>query len=279
MNDPKQDRPTERIHKIMASAGLGSRRGLESEIKAGAIKLNGKVAKIGATVGVDDTIEYNQQQFRVTETTGSPGQLMIYNKPLGEVCTRHDPEGRRTVFDKLPKPKQGRWVTVGRLDINTTGLLLLTTDGELANALMHPSSEVDREYACRVRGTVDAETLQRLRNGVELEDGPAKFSDIVESGGEGQNHWYHVVILEGRNREVRRLWESQGVTVSRLKRVRYGPVFMPSRVKVGQWEELPPRDIRTLREDVKLKGRPATGLKLERIGGAGKPRSKPRHRR
>lgn len=278
MNEHEDDRPTERIHKIMASAGLGSRRGLENEIKAGAIKLNDKVAQIGATISVDDVIEYNGQRFRVAETTGSPGQLIIYNKPLGELCTRDDPEGRRTVFDKLPRPKQGRWVTVGRLDINTTGLLLLTTDGELANALMHPSSGVDREYACRVRGAVGADTLQRLRDGVELEDGPAKFSDIVESGGEGQNHWYHVVILEGRNREVRRLWESQGVTVSRLKRVRYGPVFMPSRVKVGQWEELPPRDIRTLREDVKLKGRPATGLKLERIGTT-KPGNKSRRRR
>jgi len=175
------------------------------------------------------------------------------------VTSRSDPEGRPTVFDHLPPVRDARWVAIGRLDINTTGLLLLTTDGELANTMMHPSSEVDREYACRIRGQASAEQLEQLRGGVMLDDGPASFSDIQEAGGSGENHWYHVTIMEGRNREVRRLWESQGLMVSRLKRVRYGAAFLPRRLRMGKWSEITPREHEILREDV---GLPATAASL-----------------
>jgi len=176
----------------------------------------------------------------------------MYNKPEGEICTRHDPEGRKTVFSQLPKLKNDRWVNIGRLDINTSGLLLFTTDGKLANHLMHPSADIDREYACRVFGEVTDEMIENLKKGVELEDGPARFSDIQKAGEGESNQWFHVVLMEGRNREVRRLWESQGVQVNRLKRVRYGPVFLPKKLRKGQFEELSPRDVKVLYEDVGL---------------------------
>ncbi len=163
---------------------------------------------------------------------------LVYNKPTGEVTTRSDPQGRPTVFDRLPKIQGARWIAVGRLDINTSGLLLMTTDGELANAMMHPSNQVDREYACRIFGEVDAEKLANLKKGVMLDDGLAQFSDIQAAGGDESNRWYHVTLLEGRNREVRRLWASQDVMVSRLKRVRYGAVFLPKRLRMGEWSEL-----------------------------------------
>jgi len=181
-----------------------------------------------------------------------PQRSLIYNKPTGEVTTRSDPEGRPTVFDSLPKIQGARWIAVGRLDINTSGLLLMTTDGELANAMMHPSNQVDREYACRIFGDVDAIKLDNLKKGVMLDDGMAQFSDIRGIGGEEGNHWYHVTLLEGRNREVRRLWASQDVMVSRLKRVRYGAVFLPKRLRMGEWSELSAIDHQTLREDVNL---------------------------
>jgi len=167
-----------------------------------------------------------------------PRRVIMYNKPEGELCTRKDPEGRRTVFERLPRLKGERWIAIGRLDINTSGLLLFTTDGELANRLMHPSTQVEREYAVRVMGDVKREHIVAMVDGVMLEDGPARFTDVQEFGGEGINTWFHVVILEGRNREVRRLWESQGLTVSRLKRVRYGNIFLDKRAKAGEWVEL-----------------------------------------
>jgi 23S rRNA pseudouridine2605 synthase len=169
--------------------------------------------------------------------------VLIYNNPEGEICSARDPEGRPTVFDRLPKLKGERWISIGRLDFNTAGLLLFSNDGELANALMHPSSGIDREYLCRVLGEVDDDMLVRLRAGIELEDGPAHFSDITIGGGTGANRWYYVCLMEGRNREVRRLWESQQVKVSRLKRVRFGPVFLPARLKQGYWEDLPPEEV------------------------------------
>ncbi len=266
---------TERVQKLLAAAGAGSRRGLEKRIEAGEVLLNGEAVKLGATARKGDTLELDGQAWSVISTTPEHRSL-VYNKPEGEVTTRSDPEGRPTVFDRLPTPRGARWVAVGRLDINTTGLLLLTTDGELANAMMHPSNQVDREYACRILGEVNAEMLERLKSGVELDDGPAHFSDIVASGGSGENQWYHVTLLEGRNREVRRLWASQGVTVSRLKRVRYGAVFLPKRLRMGQWSELSARDHRVLREDVGLPAaeeglslrprRPATGKTTRRRG-------------
>jgi 23S rRNA pseudouridine2605 synthase len=258
----------ERLQKVMATAGLGSRRGLEKAIAGGQVKVDGATAAVGQTVKSGQAIEYDGRRYRVVDEALSQ-RTLIYNKPEGEVTSRSDPEGRATVFDRLPPVSGGRWIAIGRLDINTTGLLLLTTDGELANAMMHPSSTVDREYACRIRGQAAPEQLERLRSGVELEDGPASFSDIQPAGGSGENHWYHVTIMEGRNREVRRLWESQKLTVSRLKRVRYGAAFLPKRLRMGQWSELSPADHRVLREDVGLSGG-ARGLTLSEVRSTGK---------
>ncbi len=264
----------ERLQKLLANAGEGSRRGLEKRIEAGEVRVNGKVATLGDTAGVGDEVALDGATYRVVNKPAFHRSI-VYNKPLGEITTRSDPEGRPTVFDRLPRVKGGRWVAVGRLDINTTGLLLLTTDGELANAMMHPSSQVDREYACRVFGEVDGAMLERLKRGVELEDGTARFGDIVDSGGDGENHWYHVTLMEGRNREVRRLWASQGVTVSRLKRVRYGAVFLPHRLRMGEWSELSPEDHRILREDVGLPGEPAGQLSLRPLKSTRKTAKRP----
>jgi 23S rRNA pseudouridine2605 synthase len=244
----------ERLHKLLAASGVGSRRAIEKRIGAGEVILNGQVATLGATVARGDVVEVDGQAWQVTERPVRHRSL-VYNKPEGEITSRDDPQGRPTVFDRLPPLRNARWVAVGRLDLNTTGLLLLTTDGELAHAMMHPSNRVDREYACRIHGHVDDEMLQRLREGVELEDGPAHFSDIVAAGGSGENRWFHVTLLEGRNREVRRLWASQGVTVSRLKRVRYGAVFLPKRLRMGAYAKLSPGDHEILREDVGLAAR------------------------
>ena len=232
----------EKLQKVLARMGLGSRRKLEESIKAGEITVNGSMAKLGDRVVAGDKIKFKGRPVANDEKIEN--RVIVYHKPVGEVCSRKDPEGRATVFDGLPRLKSGRWVSVGRLDYNTSGLLLLTTDGELANALMHPSSRVEREYLVRVMGRVDEAMLQRLKSGVDLDDGPARFTDIQEGGSdsEGINRFFYVVLSEGRNREVRRLWESQGVTVSRLKRVRYGEVFIPSKLKKGQWMELKPRD-------------------------------------
>ncbi|MDQ7072472.1 MAG: pseudouridine synthase [Gammaproteobacteria bacterium] len=244
---------TERIQKVLARAGYGSRRGLEKLIQAGQVTVNGEVAKLGDKIKIGDTIRLEGgKPLSPKRLWRQPQQVLLYNKPVGEVCTRNDPEGRRTIFQALPSPEEGRWVSVGRLDINTSGLIILTTDGELANKLMHPSNEMDREYAVRILGEVTPEMMQNLRDGVELEDGKAHFADIQEAGGEGANHWYHVVIQEGRNRAVRRLWESQGVQVSRLMRVRYGTVIIPKQLKMGKWEILEGKDLERLYESVDL---------------------------
>ncbi|TLX56580.1 23S rRNA pseudouridine(2605) synthase RluB [Stutzerimonas nosocomialis] len=243
----------EKLQKVLARMGLASRREVESWIAEGRIKVNGAVAALGQRVDLHDAIALDGRVLRREEATEAVRRVLIYNKPDGEICTRDDPEGRPTVFDRLPRPKDGRWINIGRLDINTTGLLLFTTDGELANRLMHPSYEMDREYAVRVRGEVTEEILENLKKGVMLEDGPAKFTDIQEApGGEGFNHWYHCVVMEGRNREVRRLWESQGLVVSRLKRVRFGPVFMTSDLPMGRWREMNQAEVNILSEEVGL---------------------------
>tara|TARA_R110002111_G_scaffold219687_4_gene281831 strand:+ start:1364 stop:2242 length:879 start_codon:yes stop_codon:yes gene_type:complete len=247
----------ERIQKVLARAGYGSRRQLEALIKEGKVTVNGEVSKLGDQVNIGDTMRLDGKPLSAKRLWQQPQQVLLYNKPVGEVCTRKDPEGRRTIFQSLPTPEEGRWVSVGRLDINTSGLIILTTDGELANRLMHPSNEMDREYAVRVLGEVSSETMQNLRDGVELDDGKAKFNDIQEAGGEGANHWYHVVIQEGRNREVRRLWESQGVQVSRLMRVRYGPIIIPSQLKMGRWMMLEGGDLAALYEEVDLQAKVA----------------------
>ncbi len=262
--------PSERIQKILARAGLGSRRQIEAAIKANEIDINGKPAALGSSLNEGDRVGYAGRNYRVISSSPKQ-QTLLYNKPVGEITTNSDPEGRRTVFDRLPKPDHGRWIAIGRLDINTSGLLILTTDGELANAMMHPSSMVDREYACRVHGEVSEQQLQALRNGVELDDGMAKFSDIAIAGGGESNHWYQVTILEGRNREVRRLWATQAVEVSRLQRVRYGAAFLPKGLRRGNWHWLSDKDHRILREDVKLPpAAPLLTLQSDRRGG-GKP--------
>ena len=223
---------------------------MERWIEGGRVTVNGKTARIGDRVGDRDKLAVDGRNLNA-----EPAQevrCILYHKPPGEVCTRKDPEGRRTVFERLPGLKSGRWISIGRLDFNTSGLLLFTTDGELANALMHPSSDIEREYMVRVMGDVQPDMLQRLQDGVMLEDGVARFTDIQEGGGDGINRWYYVVLMEGRNREVRRLWESQGLTVSRLKRVRYGEVFIPSRVKQGQWVEMDHADVKSLYRMVSL---------------------------
>ncbi|MBO3274614.1 23S rRNA pseudouridine(2605) synthase RluB [Pseudomonas schmalbachii] len=244
----------EKLQKVLARLGVGSRRDVEAWISEGRVKVNGAVATLGQRVDSHDAIAVDDHLLRREAAEENVRRVLIYNKPEGEVCTRDDPEGRPTVFDRLPRLRSGRWINVGRLDINTTGLLLFTTDGELANRLMHPSYEMDREYAVRVRGEVDEDMMERLKNGVMLEDGPAKFSDIQQApGGEGFNHWYHVVVMEGRNREVRRLWESQGVVVSRLKRVRFGPVFLTSELTMGRYREMEQREVDILSEEVGLK--------------------------
>lgn len=233
----------EKLQKVLARAGLGSRREMERAIADGRVTVDGVAATLGDRVTAQAKIALDGKPVRVPPPEEALGRVLLYNKPEGEICSRKDPEGRRSVFQSLPRLKHGRWVSVGRLDFNTSGLLLFSTDGELANRLMHPSTVIEREYLCRVMGEISEDMLQRLVEGVLLEDGVARFTDIVEGGGEGVNKWFYVVIMEGRNREVRRLWESQGLQVSRLKRVRYGNIFMPSRVKQGQWIELPPEEV------------------------------------
>ena len=243
----------EKLQKVLARLGLGSRRDIEGWISAGRIKVNGAIASLGQRIEPKDSIQLDDRPLRLDEAAQVVRRVLIYNKPDGEVCTRSDPEGRPTVFDRLPRLQGGRWINIGRLDLNTTGLLLFTTDGELANRLMHPSYEMDREYAVRVRGEVTEEMIETLKTGVMLEDGPAKFTDIQEApGGDGLNRWFHVVVMEGRNREVRRLWESQGVVVSRLKRVRFGPVFLTSELLMGRWREMTQKEIDILSEEVGL---------------------------
>lgn len=260
---------TEKLQKVLARAGFGSRREIESWISEGRISVNGKLATLGDRVSATDVIRVDGHVVSKTRLEQSHRcRVLLYHKPVGEVTSRNDPEGRPTVFDNLPGLRNGRWIAVGRLDINTSGLLLFTNDGELANRLMHPSYTIEREYAVRVLGEVAPETLQQLREGVELEDGPARFNAIVDGGGEGANHWYHVTLDEGRNREVRRLWESQGVTVSRLIRVRYGPIAMPRRIRPGRWEELKGEELSLLRQSVGLEEAPKTTMKR---GGDKKP--------
>ena len=246
----------EKLQKVLARMGYGSRRKLEESITSGEVMVNGKKAKLGDRVVASDNIKFKGKPVSNDEVIDN--RILLYHKPVGEVCSRKDPEGRATVFDGLPRLKSGRWVSVGRLDFTTSGLLLLTTDGDLANALMHPSSRVEREYLCRVMGRVDKTMLERLKSGVELDDGPARFTDIQEGGGDDDsiNQFFYVVLSEGRNREVRRLWESQGATVSRLKRVRYGDVFIPSKLKKGQWMELKQRDADVVYTMAQMEPRP-----------------------
>ncbi len=224
---------TEKLQKVLARAGLGSRREMETWIQTGRVQVNRQVATLGDRVCATDDIKVDGRKLAKTAFTEQAQEIICYHKPSGEICTRNDPEGRTTIFKRLPSLTNGRWISIGRLDFNTSGLLLLTNDGELANRLMHPSSGLEREYAVRVLGEVNNEMLQRLRDGVELEDGKACFTEIQIAGGKGANHWYNVTLKEGRKHEVRRLWESQGITVSRLIRIRFGPITLPKSLRAG----------------------------------------------
>ena len=232
---------------MLAQAGYGSRREIEQWIESGRVEINGRVANLGDRFSAGDQLKLDGKPVPESRLQTHPARVIMYHKPAGEVTSRSDPEGRPTVFDNLPRVMNQKWTAVGRLDISTSGLLLFTTDGALANALMHPSSEIEREYSVRILGQVDGLMLDKLRNGVELEDGPARFDRIIDAGGEGANHWYKVVLCEGRNREVRRLWESQGVTVSRLIRTRYATVQLPRELKPGKWKELSEGLVKELR--------------------------------
>ena len=252
--------PAQRVQKMLAVAGEGSRREMEAAIVQGRVRINRRLAQLGDQVSPGDQIELDNRLIRWPNQPVR--RVLLYNKPEGEICSRKDPQGRSTVFDQLPVVPGERWVAIGRLDINTSGLLLFTTDGELAQRLMHPAYGIDREYAVRVCGEVSTEQCNRLLQGVTLDDGPARFSDIQYFNGRGLNHWYHVVLMEGRNREVRRLWASQGVSVSRLKRVRYGPIFLQSDLRTGQWKELDKVTINQLAQRVDLPPAPWQALKL-----------------
>ena len=241
---------SEKLQKVLARAGFGSRREIESWIVQGRIKVNGRVAEIGARVDDDDRIVVDGKKLSPQKKVRDDRRVILYNKPEDEICTRRDPEGRPSVFDKLPPLKHGRWVSIGRLDINTSGLLLFTTDGELANKLTHPSSMVEREYAVRVMGEVTPNMVQAMHQGIIIESNLCRFTDIQYYAGEGINQWYHVVVMEGRNREVRKLWESQGLKVSRLKRVRFGPIFIPSTVRKGEYHELSKNEVEKLVKSV-----------------------------
>ncbi|MEE2820808.1 MAG: pseudouridine synthase [Pseudomonadota bacterium] len=250
---------SERLQKALARAGYGSRRKLEIMISEGRVSVNGSIAVLGTKIEREDTVVFDGQLVRSASLFEKARLVIAYHKPEGEVCTRNDPEGRPTIFDRLPKISQGRWIAVGRLDVNTSGLILLTTDGELANRLMHPSSGIDREYLVRVHGNVTEEQLERLVDGVILDDGPARFTDIFrhpEADPDRRNQWFYVALMEGRNREVRRLWESQGLQVNRLKRVRYGCIFLPSFLKQGHFVELGQREVDDLGELVELPSLP-----------------------
>ena len=227
----------ERLQKLLAGAGHGSRRGIEEWIRAGRVTINGKPATLGDRASASDQICLDGNPLDLSGGADAT-EVLMYHKPVGEVTTRSDPQGRPTVFDRLPPPASGRWIVVGRLDVNTSGLLLFTNDGELAHRLMHPSSEIEREYLVRLRGMPAAVVLDRLRQGVELEDGPAHFDRIAQESTEGSHSWFRVCLHEGRNREVRRLFEHEGFVVSRLSRLRYGSVELPRDLRGGGYRRL-----------------------------------------
>ncbi|MDF0377326.1 23S rRNA pseudouridine(2605) synthase RluB [Methylophilus sp. YYY-1] len=240
-------REGQRLHKLLAMAGFGSRRDMEALIETGRITINGQVAQVGAVVDEHDVVRMDSRILHLPFEAELP-QVLLYHKPEGEIVSQDDPEGRATVFDKLPRIKQGKWIAVGRLDMNTSGLLMFTNSGELANRFMHPRYEVEREYAVRILGELTEEQMAQLKHGIELEDGPANFESIFPNGGEGANKWYQVVIKEGRNREVRRLFEAFHLPVSRLMRVRFGPVALPPRLKRGTMLKLEQKQVVALLE-------------------------------
>jgi len=240
---------SEKIQKVLANAGLASRRNIEDWLREGRISVNGQISKLGDRMNPNDKVRVDGREVKLIPPESQKTRVILYNKPEGEICTRKDPEGRPTIFDKMPMLRNSRWISVGRLDFNTSGVLLLTNNGELANKLMHPSQEIEREYAVRVKGEVTRSTLQILKQGVKIDGQMAKFNKITDGGGEGLNHWYHVLVKEGRNRIVRKLWESQDLTVSRLKRIRFGIVTIPRNLIRGKWMEL---DHKAIDEIIKM---------------------------
>ena len=237
---------TEKIQKILAHAGIASRRQIETWIQAGRITVNGKIATIGDRMTYHDKVCVDGREIKLIKSQQQKSRVLLYHKPEGELCTRHDPEGRTTIFERLPLIRNNRWICVGRLDFNTSGLLLITNDGELANRLMHPRSQIEREYAVRVRGEVTSEIITKLKKGIKLEDGIAHFNQITDAGGSGSNHWYHVIVTEGRNRLVRRLWEGVGCTISRLIRIRFGSIYLPAGLRRGHYADLSDEEVALL---------------------------------
>ena len=236
---------TFKLQKLLAQKGLGSRREMEELIATGAVSVNDKTATLGDRAGPGDVIRIGRRVIRVHAEADLP-KVLLYHKPEGEIVSRHDPEGRPSVFDKLPHLRSSKWIAIGRLDFNTSGLLIFTNDGTLANRLMHPRFEMEREYAVRILGELTEEQMKQLTTGVQLEDGQAAFTYLADQGGEGANHWYRIILKEGKNREVRRMFEAIGITVSRLMRVRFGPLNLPPRIKRGQWLELDEKETRRL---------------------------------
>jgi 23S rRNA pseudouridine2605 synthase len=261
---------------VLAGAGLGSRREMEQWIAAGRVSVNGRPAAVGTRVGAGDRVMLDGRPVRLHR--GEAARVLLYHKPVGEIVSRDDPEGRPEVFEKLPRLRGAKWIAVGRLDFNTSGLLVFTTSGELANRLMHPRHRIEREYAVRLLGELSEEQMQALRAGVQLSDGPAHLDSIQDVGGQGSNHWYNVVLSEGRNREVRRVFEALNLMVSRLIRVRFGPISLPSHLKRGQMRELDEAEI--VRLYAALEFQPPAGTPQSPAARAPRPSApRPRHAR
>lgn len=248
---------SEKIQKVLANAGLASRRQIENWLREGRISVDGQIAKLGDRITDSAKVRVDGREVKLVKSASQKTRVLLYHKPEGEICTRSDPEGRPTIFDHLPLLRNGRWISVGRLDFNTSGVLLLTNDGELAHALMHPSKQIEREYAVRIQGDVTPAMLKTLKNGIDIDGQLACFEQIIDAGGEGTNHWYHVMLKEGRNRIVRKLFESQDVMVSRLIRIRFGHITLPRHLKRGMWEELEKTAVHDLLNSVNAEAPPA----------------------
>lgn len=243
---------SEKIQKILANAGLASRRQIENWLREGRIAINGEIAKLGDRITENVQVAVDGRPVKLFKRQSQKTRVLLYHKPEGEICSRADPEKRPSVFDHLPLLRNGRWISIGRLDFNTSGILLMTNNGELAHQLMHPSKQIDREYAVRIKGQVSPEMLKQLKKGVTIDpkEPLAHFESISDAGGEGSNHWYHVIVREGRNRVVRKLWESQGVQVSRLIRIRFGTLTLPRGLRRGKWMELEQESVSDLVQSV-----------------------------
>ena len=276
--DSQSARPvdaTHKLQKVLAQSGLGSRRDMEQWIIAGRVTVNSTTARIGARVGAHDEVKVDGRILQAAAPSQLP-QVLLYHKPEGEIVSSDDPAGRPSVFDKLPRLRGAKWVAVGRLDFNSCGLLVFTTSGEIANRVMHPSYELEREYAVRVLGQLTEEQIARLRSGIRLNDGMARCESVASEGGEGANRWYRIVLKEGRNRIVRRMFEALALQVSRLMRVRFGPVGLPTRLRRGQFQELAPEETRQL---LTALGLPVPAPPPRAARGSAETRRRPRRAR